>query len=593
MRDEPWLIVLGAGFTPAEMISELGPIPSGLPPIGGVPAVIKMIKKSPIAKIVVVLHPEETELARLLRISFPGSIMVFKKSNGSIGDAFLSGFDALAEANGLKDNNLQAIRGYVVYADTVANYPDEADTILAFAQPEKRWTTFEIDNSNLLITEKNTDNPLKNSIVGVFHFSNLNLLAQLIRGCDQSSTSNYEYSTAYLDCENKSIPDKGSISPMNIFDSQIADHITDNLDRFHKGLIYYHAFLPLHVELASTWLDVGHLDTYHDARRSALVARWFNNVFVDPSESHVVIKTGIDRVKLAAEASWYINLPSHLQSLTPRFLGVRDDGYSLEYIPSILLSEQFVFGRHSDSYWSRYLHTLDLAVKSLHSEQVDWDFDLANSSRRYMWITKSIERINQVINLWPDLQDSITINGIQTPGLNQVLSQLVKVVEASRLCSHRPITRIHGDLHSGNMLYDHRTASLKFIDPRGSFNVPGSHGDPVYDLVKLYHGFLGRYDSILFDCFEVVGDNGNYNLSFFEIGTAHEIMSKRFRQWMVEQSSSFPYLVSIQDIELGSSLLFLSLAALHWESKEHQRAFILRGLQLWRESTFDYGEVIG
>jgi thiamine kinase-like enzyme len=249
-----------------------------------------------------------------------------------------------------------------------------------------------------------------------------------------------------------------------------------------------------------------------------------------------------------------------------------------------LVAEQYVFGRHDDAYWSRYLATLDRTVDVLHSGTCSWDAELAKVARERMWVTKTGDRLANVAACWPELSGAIRINGVDVPGLSQVQAELAGVVAASRLCVDRPITRIHGDLHGGNMLYEHRTNTLKMIDPRGSFGVAGGYGDPVYDLAKLAHGFIGRYDSIVFDCYEVAGGFGSYSLTFIEVGTGHAVLAQQFRSWLSERAGSDPYQVTMRDVDLGNALMFLSLAALHGDDSNRQLAFLLRGLQLWGEA---------
>jgi hypothetical protein len=591
------VIVLGAGMTPAEMTGELGPVPSGQPPIGGEPPLIKLLRDAPVARIVVVLDPAEVEFARLVRRSCPDVTIVSKTANGSVGDAFLAGYEALADADPLPTGSPTHQHGYVVYADTVANFPHGGDVILTADQSERRWTTVELDGVDLRIIEKNTIAPLPDAMVGMFHLADLNFFAECVRSAsDRHKSAESKSSVPGVDepddcrrlvtarASDSSRAMNSSSDPLYVEPTTTLTRGNSGLDIFHDGLISYHKARPLRLEKAEFWLDVGHLDTYHDARRTALVTRWFNTVHVDAASPDILVKTGVDPVKLAEEAAWYTQLPPECRIYTPRLLEMREDGYSLEYIPGILVAEQYVFGRHDDAYWSRYLATLDRTVDVLHSGTCSWDAELAKVARERMWVTKTGDRLANVAACWPELSGAIRINGVDVPGLSQVQAELAGVVAASRLCVDRPITRIHGDLHGGNMLYEHRTNTLKMIDPRGSFGVAGGYGDPVYDLAKLAHGFIGRYDSIVFDCYEVAGGFGSYSLTFIEVGTGHAVLAQQFRSWLSERAGSDPYQVTMRDVDLGNALMFLSLAALHGDDSNRQLAFLLRGLQLWGEA---------
>lgn len=54
----------------------------------------------------------------------------------------------------------------------------------------------------------------------------------------------------------------------------------------------------------------------------------------------------------------------------------------------------------------------------------------------------------------------------------------------------------HGDPCFSNILYSKTNQYLKLIDPRGAAGPDDLYTDPYYDVAKLSHSVLGRYDFI-------------------------------------------------------------------------------------------------
>ncbi len=90
-------------------------------------------------------------------------------------------------------------------------------------------------------------------------------------------------------------------------------------------------------------------------------------------------------------------------------------------------------------------------------------------------------------------------------------------------------TLVHGDLCLSNILYDLRCRVCKFIDPRGSFGVPGIYGDPRYDVAKMYHSVYGLYDFITNDLFDVSIQENRIALDIHS-RPLHDEVCKRFER---------------------------------------------------------------
>ena len=113
--------------------------------------------------------------------------------------------------------------------------------------------------------------------------------------------------------------------------------IVSGLFRFSKGLTFlkclagakpdflaalnsYAALQPTFkaVRSGGRWLDLGHLNTYYDARRALTTERAFNSLSI---ASNIVCKTSTQSDKIEAEAAWFEALPSALRGHVPAYLG--------------------------------------------------------------------------------------------------------------------------------------------------------------------------------------------------------------------------------------------------------------------------------
>ena len=95
----------------------------------------------------------------------------------------------------------------------------------------------------------------------------------------------------------------------------------------------------------------------------------------------------------------------------------------------------------------------------------------------------------------------LSINGRRVQNLPALWDRIT--AEVDRLAENVQGSIVHGDLCLSNILYDLRSRVCKLLDPRGSFGVAGIHGDPRYDVAKLYHSVYGLYDFLTNDLFHV------------------------------------------------------------------------------------------
>ena len=125
--------------------------------------------------------------------------------------------------------------------------------------------------------------------------------------------------------------------------------------------------------------------------------------------------------------------------------------------------------------------------------------------------------------------------------------------------------------------FDRRADRVLMIDPRGSFGVPGSTGDPAYDFGKLAHSLLGGYDFFVSDLFDVSIDLGAVSLNVFG-GPSVEMARQLARQVLHERAALFG--LSLTEVRLVEASCFLSLLPLHADRPGRQLALAATGLSL-------------
>ncbi|EHY2851767.1 capsular biosynthesis protein, partial [Escherichia coli] len=114
------------------------------------------------------------------------------------------------------------------------------------------------------------------------------------------------------------------------------------------------------------------------------------------------------------------------------------------------------------------------------------------------------------------------------------------------------------------------------IDPRGidfddAINI---YGDIRYDLAKILHSAIGKYDYIISDRFFVEDDGVKITLDIAVGGVdLRKIIKKEFKK------SIFDY----QEILAITITLFLSMLPLHYDRPDRQTAFIATAINLYKE----------
>ena len=135
---------------------------------------------------------------------------------------------------------------------------------------------------------------------------------------------------------------------------------------------------------------------------------------------------------------------------------------------------------------------------------------------------------------------------------------------------------MHGDLCFSNILYDSRSNHIKLIKQRGVNNKHNIsiYGDWRYDVAKLAHSIVGKYDFIIANRFKYK-ENSSTDIEFeIEYDNLYEVeeLDKYFDKFF-DFKMYYPIMIN----------LFLSMIPLHSDNILRQKAMLANALYLYDE----------
>ncbi|MGY4865051.1 hypothetical protein ACWCM2_03360, partial [Pasteurella multocida] len=324
--------------------------------------------------------------------------------------------------------------------------------------------------------------------------------------------------------------------------------------------------------------------TYFRSRSAITTQRAFNSLKIS---NGVVWKSGSPARKIEAEGNWLKHLPVNLKRFTPLLIqsGCNENNqpfYETEYLPYLPLNEIFVHGKNPAIFWENILclvrQYMNESRKALKLTEQITQYIHQDSVALYQ--EKTFDRLQsyaEQVNL--DLNATVKYDGIELPSLREIAQECIdntlKLPEVPAI--------LHGDLCFSNMMYDSRGNSIKVIDPRGMNTKQEMvlYGNQTYDLAKLCHSFIGLYDFIIADSFELEkSDDYGIRLNFNIDSRFEEIQQLFMRKQLLPN-------VTNNEIIPPTILLFLSMIPLHFDKPNRQEAMLANGLRLykmWKEA---------
>ena len=339
---------------------------------------------------------------------------------------------------------------------------------------------------------------------------------------------------------------------------------------FIGGVNHYLAEHVVALAPAAGWLDFGHLQTFFQSRLAVTTARAFNTVRIDGLTAR---KSSADQAKIWAETHWLQEAPPAVQVYCGRLLGFgSEDGkvfYETEYEFLPVLSELFVHGAVGRKPWLRILQSCEAFLTTCSEHKGP-----GSDALKLLVADKTQARLETFArdSGFP-IDQPLSMEGRPMPSLRAISQALVPAYgQERRECV------LHGDFCFSNILYDSRVRRIKAIDPRGLVGTkPTIYGDPRYDLAKLAHSVVGRYDQIIAGRCAVCVDGSDYAIAFEEIAC---------QPWLEAGLGD----LNIDGVTgLSSEVraimvsLFLSMIPLHADRPDRQQAFVANALRLYAD----------
>ncbi len=325
---------------------------------------------------------------------------------------------------------------------------------------------------------------------------------------------------------------------------------------------------------SSGWLDFGLQNTYYRSISKFTTQREFNSLHIT---KFAVRKYSKDVRKMQAEANWYITLPSDMKHFAPAIWSTYVDGYEIEYFYLSSLANMYVYGESSFNTWVNVINACCEYLTAEYAHKCE-NPALVAKINNSLFTSKTESRISKyaVTNSF-DVNHSLVLNDKKLPSINEIIYELDNFIEkdATQFASI-----MHGDFCFSNILYDFKSQSVKVIDPRGlsaDSKEITNYGDLRYDVAKLAHSIIGKYDFIMAGRFEYA-ESSPYDMTFNIYSNVNCRIAKYFLDRM-----SLCYNITTDTIYPIMINLFLSMLPLHSDDKLRQKALLANALRLYLE----------
>jgi len=362
-----------------------------------------------------------------------------------------------------------------------------------------------------------------------------------------------------------------SAFPMNLDNGDIIDLLIPHIENGMRG------------EFPQVWCDSDHGDMRENSRHRILESRSFNRIEIDDFRG-TIKKTSTNTEKLIKEIQYYRNLPSELKIFFPRMVGHSELPplvfQELEYYSYPTLADIYCFEEAPMFVWRRIFEKLsritfrEFAQDHFKSEDSKISLDeifVWKTQKRNLQLAQGTNELSHILKL-----PNLVINGKQYFGINQILTKSSEALEMIE----SPWTIVHGDFCLSNILSEPDTNNIKMIDPRGGFDSASCFGPQIYDVAKLGHSLIGRYDLIIADKFILNLDR------IEESEVSLEILDSAFHS-EIEVEYLTTYLNGHVDTEIAkllSGLILLSIPGFHLEHSDRAIAMLIQGIKICNQA---------
>ena len=327
------------------------------------------------------------------------------------------------------------------------------------------------------------------------------------------------------------------------------------------------------------WYDCGHIQNYYSTRRKIFGSRFFNSISLDENRG-ILSKRSTQKDKLKREINYQRLLPDNLKIYFPRVLTEsetpKEYRVDMEFYGYPALAEILLYWDLSPSLWKTVFDRLGQVLNNFYQEKQA----VESAAWRSIYVDKVTDRVtefktqidSELAKLF--FSEKLLLNDDPLMSWSEIEPQLQ--VWLSKIKNHSDEVVVHGDFCLNNILCDPFAGIVKLIDPRGSFGTDRESiaGDRKYDWAKLGHSFVGKYDYIVNDLFELDQIGNSFYLKTFD-----RPWQKYVETLFVENSKKFGIDNKVLSFIIGT--LFVSMTPLHSNSLRRQKAFYLTGLKFF------------
>lgn len=324
-------------------------------------------------------------------------------------------------------------------------------------------------------------------------------------------------------------------------------------------------------------IDISNLGNFLSFFSGGFDARYFNQLYGD---DYTLIKKSTDKVKIRKEYLYYHLLPDELKIwfVMPYNLVVEKDfaTYKMERLNVPDAALQWI--HHSIS-----VKEFEVFISKIFNYVTNRPENIINKRDYYnrfekLYYHKVIERLEQ----FSKLKEFAQIDTFVRNGTNYNIEDIVDKYKSlfDKLC--RRLSQFnevigHGDLCFSNILYDKNSYVMKFIDTKGALEEKDLWTDPFYDLAKLSHSILGKYDFINNGLFEISLNND----CKFELHVKENPIHNKHQQLFIDKLNEHG--IDVRIVRLCESSLFLSMLPLHIDNPRKVFGFILNAINILEE----------
>lgn len=310
--------------------------------------------------------------------------------------------------------------------------------------------------------------------------------------------------------------------------------------------------------------------------------RYFNKLEIIDEDT--IVKSSADILKMKAEYQWYresYNFTRGSLNVDGPELGIwkpnvyeyweKDNtaGYSMEYIHGNTLAYHFLNASLDPIKFKNVIEGFHILLEDLPVMHVN---DYTKMCIHSMYKDKTLERLAKTDI---DIDKEYIVNDYKLPSIRTIISECNVELKDS------DIKLVHGDLCFANMIYRPESYLLPvnnvyLIDPRGYLpgNIITVAGDTKYDVAKLAHSVIGRYEQIREFGFSITKYNDN-EYSWSCLTTDYQKRIEDTFKALFDKEKYQYYEIMVH--------LFLSMIPLHKDDPNKQEMMLVNALRLYLE----------